>query len=226
MTPDRTVADEITVAYNSVMRSRAGCLGCIGRLLGILALGLVAGSALVIAIDWVFAPWAFYLGGRFHVLPVWSGTARIHAESGDYTLYLWMSPTRGGRTFNFPAFNGWAYLCTPRGERYPLRLSASMFEHPGTDTNGKEMRIGLYRRPWYWSWTGVWDRRPQLTLHGRWQNPDFVANDGGTLSVAFMPDGRLYEGPPRNQPRAHETVPVVIHEAGWVWSPQCGRPDR
>ena len=207
-------------------RSRFGCFGCIGRLLGILAFGLVVGSVLVIAIDWVFAPWAFYLGGHSHVVPVWSGSARTHTTSGDYTLYLWMSPTRGGRTFNFPAFRGWAYLCTPRGERYSLRLTASMVEHPGTNTNGKEMRITLYRRPWYWSLAGVWDRRPEVALRGRWQNPDLVMNDGGTLSVAFLPDGRLYDGPTRNQPRARETVPIVIHEAPWVWSPGCAPPGR
>jgi hypothetical protein len=59
-------------------------------------------------------------------------------------------------------------------------------------------------------WTGNWDR-PRLTLRGRWQNPDLVMNDGGTLSAAFLPDGRLYDGPPRNQPRAREPLPVVFH---------------
>jgi hypothetical protein len=206
------------------MRARAGCLGCIGRMLGILLLGVAAGSVLVIAIDWVFAPWSFYLGGRFHVLPLWAGSARVHSAAGDYTLYLWLSPSRGGRTFNFPAFKGWAYLCTPRGERYPLRLYASMFEHPGTDTNGRELRIDLSTRRGFWSWNG--DTRPRLTLKGRWQNPNLVMTDGGSLSVAFLPDGRLFDGPPRNQPRAREAVPVVIHEAPWTWSPGCEPPSR
>lgn len=200
------------------MRRRLGCVGCLGRL----ALILVLGLALVIGIDAVFAPWAFFLGGTFHILPVWQGTARLHAASGNYTLYLWMSPTRGGRTFNYPAFNGWASLCTPTGERYPLRLTASMFVHPGRDTNGQEMRIDMYRRPWYWNFAGTWDRRPRLTLRGRWQNADFVANDGGTLSVAFLPDGRLYDGPARSQPRARETLPVVVHEVPWTtWFGDC-----
>jgi len=207
-------------------RRRAGCLGCLGRLVWTLALGVAAGSAFVVAIAWIFAPWSFYLGGRFHALPLWSGSARAHTSSGDYTLYLWMSPTRGGRTFNYPTFYGTGVLCTPRAERYSLQLRAYMFEHPGRDTNGKEMRIELYRRPWYWSWTGVWDHRPGLTLRGRWQNPDFVANDAGTLSIAFLPDGRLYDGPPARQPRARETVPVVIHEVPWAWSPPCETPAR
>ncbi|HEX6463547.1 MAG TPA: hypothetical protein VFZ98_03815 [Vicinamibacterales bacterium] len=171
--------------------------------------------------DRVFYPWSFYFGGKSHLLPVWEGTARLHSSSGDYTLYLWMSPSRGGRTFNFPAFRGRASLCTPRGERYSLWLRAWMSEHPGTDTNGKEMRIELYRRPWYSGLAGTWDHRPQLTLRGRWQNPDFVANDGGTLSIAFLPDGRVYDGPVQRQPRARETLPVVLHEAPWRWLADC-----
>src|SRR5215472_5547226 len=186
-------------------RALGGCAGCIGRFIRIVVLALVAGVALIVAIDWLFAPWAFYLGGRFHVLPVWQGLAKVHSSSGDYTLYLWMSPARGGRTLNLPVFNGWAALCTPTGARFPLRLRAYMFEHPGTDTNGMEMRIDLYRFPWYATWAGVWDHRPQLTFRGRWQNAELVTTDGGSLSVAFLPDGRLYDGPERNQPRARET---------------------
>jgi hypothetical protein len=203
-------------------RIRAGCLGCLGRLLGILLLGLVGGTVLVVAIDWVFTPWSFYFGGSFHVMPVWQGAARLHGPSGDYTLYLWISPTRGGRTYNLPAFNGWASLCTPRGERYPMRLRAYMFEHPGTDTNGREMRVELSHRPWYWTLAGSGDYRPRLTLRGRWQNPDFVANDGGTLSIAFLPDGRLYEGPAKSRPRNPEAVPVIFHEVPWTtWFSDC-----
>jgi hypothetical protein len=203
-------------------RALGGCAGCIGRFIRIVVLALVAGVALIVAIDWLFAPWAFYLGGTFHVLPVWQGIAKVHSSSGDYTLYLWMSPTRGGRTFNLPVFNGWAALCTPTGERFPLRLRAYMFEHPGTDTNGKEMRIDLYRFPWYATWTGAWDHRPQLTFRGRWQNADLVTTDSGSLSVAFLPDGRLYDGPERNQPRARETLPVVIHGVPWTaWFSDC-----
>jgi hypothetical protein len=206
------------------MRLRGGCLGCVGRLIGILALGIAVGSGLVIAINWIFTPWAFYLGGQFHVFPLWAGRARAHTASGDYTLYLWMSPTKSGRLSNYPTFRGWAYLCTPHGERFSLRLNAYMFEHPGTDTNGMDMRVDMYRRRWFWSWSG--DQRPRLTLRGKWQNPDLVTTDGGSLSVAFLPDGRLYDGPAGRQPRARETVPVVIHEVPWVYSPQCATPAR
>lgn len=203
-------------------RVRLGCLGCLGRFVGILMLALVAGTALIVAIDFVFTPWAFYLGGTFHPLAVWQGTSRFHASSGDYTLSLWMAPTSGGRVRNLPNFRGWGTLCTPRGEVFSLRVTAAMFVHPGTDTNGQEMRITMSRRPWYFTFAGTWDNRPSLTFRGRWQNADLVANDGGTVSMAFLPDGSLYTGPPRNQPHARETLPVVIHSAPWTaWFSDC-----
>lgn len=201
---------------------RAGCLGCLGRLAGILGVGLVCGTALLLAINWVSSPWAFHLGGRLHPMAVWQGTARIHASSGDYTIYLWLAPARSRRYIRTPILNGRGYLCTPAGERYPLRTTASISGQPGRDTNGFEMRLEMYRRPWYWNLAGRWDQRPRLTFRGRWQNPDFVADDGGTLSAAFLPDGRLYDGPPRGQPRPRETLPVVFHTAPWTaWFSDC-----
>jgi hypothetical protein len=195
-----------------------GCLGCLGRLLALCVLGAVA-AALIAA---VFAPWSFFLGGHFHLLPIWEGTARLKASSGEYVLSFWISPQPGGRTYNFPYFTGWARLCTPRGERYSLRVTGGMHEHPGTDTNGKDMHLEFYRRPWYYGLSGNWDRRPRLDLRGRWENPDLVMSDGGSLSRAFLPDGTLYQGPPQRQPAARETLRVVFHETALSLSlPGC-----
>ncbi len=193
------------------MKRRVGCLGCIGRLVaGLLLVGVVVAATLA-----VFAPWSYRLGGHFHALPGWQGIGHLKAASGDYVLYFWISPQPGGRTYHFPYFTGWGDHCTPRGEHYSLRVTAGMSEHPGVDTNGKAMHLEFYRRPWYYGLTGTWDRRPRLDLRGRWENGNLVMSDGGTLSQAFLPDGRLYQGPPRQQPRARETLPIVFHEAGW-----------
>ena len=184
---------------------------------------LLLAGIVVVAIDWVFAPWSFYLGGTFRPVPLWQGRANIHAPSGDYVLYLWMSPTpSGSRIYNHPYFRGSAALCTPRGERYVLQLRASMFERPGTDTNGKEMRVEVYRRPWNYSFTGTWDHRPELVLRGRWRNPDLVTSDGGTLAASFKPDGSLDDSARRRQASEHDQVPVVIHEVPWsTWFGDC-----
>ena len=103
-----------------------------------------------------------------------------------------------------------------------MRLRAGMSEHPGTDTNGGGCESSSRAARELLQLAGTGDYRPRLTFRGRWQNPDFVANDGGTLSIAFLPDGRLYEGPAKNQPKAREGVPVVFHEVPWTtWFSDC-----
>ena len=124
-------------------RRSLGCLtGCLTRLL----LLLVAGVVLFVAIDYVFAPWAFYLGGRFHPYPGWQGIGTMHADAGDYVLYVWITPQPSGRgsLIHLPYLRGWGSLCTPKGERFPMRLSAGMNAHPGRDTNGLEVNMDMY----------------------------------------------------------------------------------
>ncbi len=197
------------------MRKRSfGCVGCLVQVVLIL---LVVG-AVVIAGERLFAPWAFYLGGRAHLTPYWQGVGTANASSGTYVVYVSMAPQPGGGLLHLPYWRGWASLCTPRGETYRLRLSAEMFEHPGTDTNGQRMRIDMYNRTMSYVFSQG-ESRPRLEFRGRWENPNLVMNDGGTLSRAFLPDGSLYLGPTRNQPKARETVAITFHEVPWwTWS--------
>jgi hypothetical protein len=66
------------------------------------------------------------------------------------------------------------------------------------------------------------DNRPRLTFRGRWQNPDLVMDDEGSLSRAFLPDGTVYRGPARNQPRTGKPVTVVFHAVPWShWWNDC-----
>jgi hypothetical protein len=204
---------------------RLGCLtGCLTRFLLPLVLISAAGMVFIVATDYVFAPWSFYLGGQFHMVPGWQGIGTMHTDSGDYVLYVLMTPQPNGRgaRLYLPYFRGSAYLCTPRGERFPLRLSAGLGEHPGKDTNGMTMSISMYWRPWNYTFTG--EGRPRLSLRGRWQNPDLVMDDGGTLARAFLPDGTVYRGPARNQPRLGKPVPIVLHTVPWSrWWGDCRR---
>jgi hypothetical protein len=202
-------------------RPRFGCLGCLTQCILVL---VVAGGA-VTAAQWIFYPWAFQFGGRTHLLPYWYGAAQVRAASGDYLVYVWFGPARPNRYAigpRLPSVSGNGYICTPHGERIPLRVYGNVGEASGADTNGKPMRLELYRRPWYWSLAGNWDRRPRLELRGRWENPDLVMNDGGGFAAAFLADGRVYDGPARNQPKAGAPVPVVFHEVPWtVVTPAC-----
>src|SRR5260221_11723783 len=89
---------------------RRGCLGCLWQAPIMLALGLL----LVLAITGVFAPWAFYLGGNFHILPYWQGGGKLHAKSGDYVMDIPIEPTsRGSRMYLDTTFGANACLFTP-----------------------------------------------------------------------------------------------------------------
>jgi len=198
-------------------RRRFGCVGCLTQSV---LLFVVAGLA-ILGAQRIFVPWAFRLGGTFRPIAIWQGVAHLHAASGDYVLSVWLTPSSGSRLSNFPTFGGGAYLCTPRGEGIPLRMYAVIPEHVSGETNGKPMRIELHHRSWFGSTSGV-DGRPRLTFHGRWQDPDLVMDDGGTLSTAFLPDGRLYDGPAARQPHATQTLSVVFHEVPWTtWRASC-----
>ncbi len=77
-------------------------MGCFTRVLLI----LIVGSVLLVLLQGVLYPWSFYLGGHFHWYPGWQGISRVHTAAGDYTIYFWIEPSRGGRTFNLPTFRG------------------------------------------------------------------------------------------------------------------------
>jgi hypothetical protein len=52
-------------------------LGCLGSLVAFFVLGVV----FVLALTAVFAPWGFYLGGNFHIVPYWQGWGRLRAKA-------------------------------------------------------------------------------------------------------------------------------------------------
>ncbi len=186
---------------------RGGRLGCLGRILALLVLGAVA----ILLIDAAFAPWAFFLGGRFHPLAFWQGWGRVHSAAGaDYALFVRMWPTPGGRR-GYPSVTGTADLCTPRGERFSLRLGGSFLDKRSwrLDSDQRSMYLYMHARPGF-SFFFATDRRPRFELHGAWHNPDLVMDDHGTLSAAFLPDGHVYLGPSRNQPPARGSATVTL----------------
>lgn len=192
-------------------RTRLGCLGCLGKLLGYLLGFLVLGSLALLAIDAVFAPWGFFMGGRFHPIPMWRGWGKIHSASGrDYVLIVWFEPVTGYR--GVAHVLGWGTLCTPRGESYSLRVSGYMEKHMGTSTDGKRMDMQVYRRPWYRGWVGVWDHRPRLEFRGVWRNPDLVLDDRGSLDRAFNADGTLRSGPAPVRTPGQPDAQLTLHE--------------
>ncbi len=195
-------------------RSVAGCLaGCFARVLA----ALVLGSLLVLALYVVFAPWGFFLGGQFHPLAYWQGWGTMHGPGGDYAVLvrIFPSPSRGSAIYvGGPGVNGSAIVCTPRGERYNLRLSGGFANKLGfrtTDTNGQPIGLTL-SQPLNFLNTNSYTRL-SFYLHGAWQNPNLVVDDHGTLSRTFNPDGTWTPGDRYKRPLG-DPIPLTLHAGG------------
>jgi len=187
-------------------KARTGCFGCLWQV----GLVLVLGAVLMIALTGLFYPWAFYLGGKFHIIPFWQGWGRAHAKSGDYLVWVQFEPTpRGSKMYLASNLRGNAYLCTPRGERLPMHLGGGMRKHLNLSTDGEAINLYMdYWPRWYGQFIG--DKRPYLEFRGNWRNPNLVMDDHGSIGRGFQPDGTVYRGHDRNHPYMQEVVPITL----------------
>jgi hypothetical protein len=188
-------------------RGRHGCLGCLGTIVA----ALVFGSLVVLGLIAALTPWAFYLGGSFHIIPSWQGWGTLHAKSGDYPLFVRFGPAVSGRSRVYPTsrLKGIGYLCTPRGERFRMNLTGYMRLHLPVHTDGEAISLGMDNWP---ALTGgfMTIHRPSIGLVGHWRNPDLVMDDHSSLYRAFNADGSVIEKIPPNRPYNGEVVPVTI----------------
>jgi hypothetical protein len=159
------------------------------------------------AMDAVFAPWAFFMGGHFHLNPKWAGWGRMHSNtSGDYAIYITIAPWFG-RGHSFTDITGKGALCTQRGDNYRLSMAGSFQEGSGADLQGRTATI--YPHNYIPRHTGHND--PSLEFRGKWNNPDLVLDDQGSLNQAFDPDGSLAKTRRPPSPM-QEIVPLTLHE--------------
>lgn len=202
------MSSDINLPQLAARKAGKGCLGCLGKLALVLALGLV----LMTAITAVFYPWAFYLGGRFHIVPMWQGWGSLHGKGGNYLIWVQFEPTpRGSRMYLESNLTGQAYLCTPRGERLPMHLGGGMPRHLHLSTDGEPIHLSMD----YWPLaTGgfITDHRPSIEFRGRWQNPRLVMDDHGSIANAFQSDGTVYRGHDPNRPYSTQGVPITFTE--------------
>ena len=199
------MSSDNTLGRIATTKARTGCLGCLWQVGLVLFLGVV----LVTALTGLY-PWAFYLGGKFHIIPLWQGWGRAHAKSGDYLIWVQFEPTpQGSRMIPHSNLRGIGYLCTPRGEKLRLHLGGSMRPHLNLSTDGE--KIGLYMDYWP-ALTGqfIGDRRPYLEFNGNWRNPNLVMDDHGSIGRGFQPDGTVYRGHEGNRPYMQEVVPITF----------------
>ena len=192
-------------------KSTRSCFsGCFVSLLQLALLGTV----LYFFVMAVTAPWAFFLGGSFHILPIWQGIGKWHTPAGDFVLYIYMAEPSSSR-LGYPYISGTARLCTPHGEQFKFMHITVGFsnKHFGLNSDHQQIHIHVYNYGAFGSFQP--DYRPEFDLYGMWQGNSLVTNDQGTLTSAFRSDGQAYLGSTGEQPPAGENVPVTFVPGGW-----------
>jgi hypothetical protein len=187
--------------------SRLGCLGCLPRLILILFGGIV----LVGLITAVFAPWGFFMGGKFNLFAYWQGWGTLNSKNGKYIMYVRFYPSRSGsRIYPHPSVKGLGYVCSPRGQVFNMHLGGGMRRGIGTNTDGENIDLYMYYWPALWG-TFVGDHRPSIEVRGQWKNPTIIGDDHGSISRAFKPDGTVYQrGEDAHVRYPGDIVPVTL----------------
>jgi hypothetical protein len=192
---------------------RQSRMGCLTRLV----LTLLVVGAVIAGATYVFTPWAYYMGGRFHWFPAWSGVGRLHSNSGggDYAIYVYFYP-KSTRWSGLRHVSGRAMLCTPRGERFNLNLGGD-FARPdggwrGHDLDGKSASFYMFNRTMGHIFNGK-SPKPELELRGRWSNPDLVLDDHSSIQRNFDHNATLYPDG-KSRPYLGEVSSITLHEGG------------
>ena len=206
---------------NPARPRRQGCAGCFLQS----ALVLFFGCALMYVILVLLAPWNFYFGGHFHVVPGWTGRGWMQAANGGGEYYLWLRFTPTVPGYRKSPLKGTAFLCTPRGEKFRLHFGGEMPRSHGTDLRGVPIHLYLYNWPVFAELAR--ERRPQFDLYGSFGNSGLVLDDRGSLARAFRPDGVLYGPQDRNRPWQQNSAHVSLEEdSSWELMPSCpARPN-
>jgi hypothetical protein len=187
--------------------SRLGCLGCLPRLI----LMLFAGLVVVGLITAVFAPWGFFMGGKFNLFAYWQGWGTLQAKTGKYEVFVLFYPRpSGSRVYPHPSVGGVGYVCSPRGQIFRMNLGGGMRRGIGTNTDGEKIDFYMNYRPAFtWNFTST--RRPHIELRGQWQNSKIAMDDHGSISRSFAPDGTVYQpGQTAHIPYPGDIVPVTL----------------
>jgi hypothetical protein len=166
--------------------------GCLSNVLLILVLGI----AFVLVFTALAYPWAYFLGGHFHILPIWRGWGRVHSPAGDYLLFTQVFARTGGRRVS--RLRGSAVLCTPRGQTYSLTIYGDFRKRPGLTTNvdGLPLYLSISQNLNFLQTNQ--DTRLRFELEGAWQGPDLVTDDRGTLPAPSTPTPHCTRATPTN----------------------------
>jgi hypothetical protein len=195
-------------------RRRAGCLGTLLSLVGILVVFVVVAGVFA----FVVAPWNFNFGGHFHPLGGWRGRARFHSATtgGDYDMWLSFDVTVPRRMMS--PLSGTAVLCTPRGERLVLKLAGDMPRDHGRSLQNVPLHLYLHRlAPLA---TTIEGRHPHIDLYGAFGDSVLTVEDRGSIGTAFMPDGTVRQSFAKVRPST-ENIHITFNEVAGLMAPDC-----
>ncbi|HEU5415206.1 MAG TPA: hypothetical protein VFW31_15675 [Candidatus Angelobacter sp.] len=184
---------------------------------------LIIIAVVVVGLPALLTPWGFFMGGRFHVIPSWTGWGKMHSNKagGDYVIMMTISP-KTGKGLGPAHVDGNAWLCTPRGEKFTLHLGGDFQKDIRLDSNGKTASFYMNTYTVKSQFTG--DDRPYLEFRGKWNNPDLVLDDHGSIARNFAPDATLWPKRGNERPYISEVVPVTLHEGGKTeWEAACAK---
>src|SRR5215475_2254989 len=101
---------------NFPRKSRIGCLGMLALLAVVVPVFLLVFEALA-------TPYGFYLGGHFHLIPMWQGMGTAHAANGrDYIIFISIYPNASNPGRYDSSLTGNGFLCTPKREKFRMRV--------------------------------------------------------------------------------------------------------
>ena len=164
----------------------------------VLRILLIAFVAAFLA-EFVPAPWAFHIGGRFTPLGQWDGYGPVRASNGGrYLLFTHLQGgviAHGGRpgcAFHggCNTLRGSAQLCTESGRVYSFGLAGTMHGYLTTDGSLTDLSL---------SGGSPVPLPPGLVVafHGTWKGPVLpVASTDGSFTEAFTPAGSIRKGTP------------------------------
>jgi len=193
------------------VRTRKRGIGCLSALLILLLVGPLA----IVLIDLVFEPWIYFVGDRTRWLPIWTGVGVAQSPLGQYKIRVWFSPRpSGSRLLPAAAVLGAAYVCTPTGMKYALRLTGTASGRIWRSMSGHRIDLLADRGPFRNPVSA--DLRPRLVFTGQWSGADLIMNDEGSIARAFLPDGN--PSPDFKALHASGTaLPIIFHETTWGW---------
>lgn len=177
--------------------------------------GIAVAAVISTAIVALFAPWAFFLGGTFHLMPMWQGVGEATTATGTrYVIWIRMFPTSRGSKTGGTFVRGSAALCSSAGDRFDLRLTGGTSENVWWNMDGRPMSLSLDHPQSRSFIADDYEKaRPRLTLRGRWSFPDLAMDDRGSLANAFMPDGHLDARAAGDTGRSADSLPITFKAA-------------